>query len=62
MRKITSGLILILALFIGFTANAQPLPPTTPSGNSVPSENIVIILSLALAGLGIIKLWEQKDT
>ena len=51
-----------LFVFLGLTINAsaQPLPPTTPSGNPVPVEGILTVLSVALFTLGITKLRKKS--
>ena len=56
----TKHIILIAFLFAGTVALAQPLPPTTPSGNPVPVESLVMLLFAAIAGLGITKLRKKK--
>jgi hypothetical protein len=39
---------------------AQPLPPSSPSGNPVPVEGIVALLLASMAGLGITRLRKKK--
>ena len=53
-------IITIIFLSIVLAANAQPLPPSTPDGNSAPVEGLLALLPMALMVLGIIKLKGKK--
>lgn len=56
----TKHIIIIVFLFIGITAMAQPLPPSDPQGNPVPVEGLLSILPAVLVVLGAIKLKKEK--
>jgi hypothetical protein len=52
---------LLFFILLSSIATAQPLPPTTPSGNPVPVDGGLMLLVAALAGLGIVKFRKQKQ-
>ena len=58
-RKITFTLIILLSLTV--ITNAQPLPPTNPSGNPVPVENFLYLLPMLIGVLGYRKLSKKSD-
>lgn len=53
-------IITVVLLSLVVLTKAQPLPPTTPSGNPVPIEGLIALLPAALMVLGIIKLKRKK--
>lgn len=53
-------ILVIISLCLAIIANAQPLPPTTPSGSPVPAEGLLALLPMALTALGIVKLKRKK--
>lgn len=59
----TRKIIVVAIIFLSFVviANAQPLPPTTPSGNPVPVEGLVGLLLIAMSTFGIIKLKRKNN-
>ena len=52
--------LIVFMLLISVMANAQPLPPTTPSGNPVPVEDLLVLLPAVFMALGIIRLRKKK--
>ena len=56
-KKIIATVVL---LSLAVITNAQPLPPTTPSGNPVPVEGLLSLLPVALIALGIVRLKKKK--
>ena len=56
--KITQ--LTLFFLSITMIVNAQPLPPTTPSGSPVPVEWLLALLPIAMSILGILKLRKRK--
>lgn len=47
-------------ILLASVVTAQPLPPSTPSGNSVPVGGGVVLLLVALATLGIKQLRKKE--
>lgn len=58
--KTRNIIAVIILLSLAVVTNAQPLPPTTPSGNPVPVEGLLALLPMALAAFGIVKLRKKK--
>ena len=56
-RKIIVTVVLLSLIVI---TNAQPLPPTTPSGSPVPVEGLLSLLPAVLIALGIARLKKKK--
>lgn len=51
---------LLFFIFMSVISYAQPLPPTTPSGNPVPIANLAYLLPFAMILFGIYKLRKRK--
>ena len=56
----TKYIILTVFLLIATVVMAQPLPPTSPSGNPVPVEGLLGLMLLSMAGLGIRRLKKRN--
>jgi hypothetical protein len=54
------GLLLILFLLMAGTVMAQPLPPSSPTGNPVPVDGITALLVATLAGGAFLRLRKKK--
>jgi len=60
MKLIRYILVLITIMVPTIYVMAQPAPPTTPYGNPVPVENLVLLLIVGLAGVSIKKISKKK--
>lgn len=59
--KTKNIILVIIFLSLAVITNAQPLPPTTPSGNPVPVEGLLTLLPAALVAFGIVKLRRKNS-
>ena len=59
IRKIALSLFIICALIVPLMA--QPIPPSTPSGNPVPIGELGAFLSLLAFGMGIFRLRKTNN-
>lgn len=58
--KIKHIVTTVMFIMMSAAAIAQPLPPSTPNGNSVPVGGSVVILFIVMAGLGFKQLLKNR--